>query len=170
LTVLQKEAIDTDSGEIIYDDYETDDFKAGKNRKIKTVKKFCAFYEPLYKKKMVSLLFYTFTRMDHAKKDMKSMLECVKIRYKALKTPIRGYLWALEVSENNHVHYHLVLAIDRIRVKEIPEKMKLEGLWGQRTGVEFIKKSVKAYLTKYLYKGDARVLGCRTYAISRKLV
>jgi hypothetical protein len=175
-TTLEKENTDIETGEILYDDYLTDDFKASKGRKIKTVRKFCDFYEPLYRARKVSLLFHTFTRLNYSKKDMKSMVECAKVRYESLKRPIRGYLWALELKKNDrmesgyHLHYHFVVAIDRIYVKEIPEKLKFEDLWGQRTGVEFIKKSIRAYLSKYLYKSDARILSRRSYAISRKLI
>jgi hypothetical protein len=176
LTVLEKETVYSDTGEIIYDDYATDDFKAAKGRKIKTVRKFIDFYEPLYRSRKVSLLFHTFTRMDYAKKDMRRMIDKAKIRYESLGRPIRGYLWALELKENEgmesgfHIHYHLVVAIDRLNVKEIPDELKFEDLWGQRTGVEFIKKGVKAYLSAYLYKSDGRLLHKRSYAISRKLL
>ena len=175
LTVLEKPvAVDTGSGEIIYEDYQTDDFKASRNRKIKTITKFCDYYEPLYRRRKVSLLFHTFTRIDYSKKDMRTMLECVKIRYEALGLPIRGYLWALEAKRNEkliyHIHYHLVIAIDRVQFKEIPKELKFEELWGQRTGVEFITKSIRSYLSKYLYKSEAKLLGKRSYSISRKLL
>jgi hypothetical protein len=175
LTVLEKPvAVDTGSGEINYEDYQTDDFKASRNRKIKTVEKFCDFYEPLYRRREVSLLFHTFTRIDYAKKDMRRMLDKVKIRYNSLGWPIRGYLWALELKKNEkliyHIHYHLVIATDRVRIIEIPSALKFEDLWGQRTGVEFITKSIRRYLSKYLYKSDAKLLGKRSYSISRKLL
>lgn len=175
LTVLEKPiAVDTGSGEIIYEDYQTDDFKASRNRKIKTISKFCDFYEPLYRSRKVSLLFHTFTRINHSKKNMKTMLECVKRRYESLGLPIRGYLWALESKRNEklvyHIHYHLVIAIDRVHFKEIPEALKFEDLWGQRTGIEFITKSIRRYLSKYLYKSEAKLLGKRSYSISRKMI
>lgn len=170
LTVLSKEDINEDTGEIFYSDYNTDDFKASRNRKIKTVNKFCDFYESLYQSKKVSLLFHTFTRINYSKKDMVLMMENVKDRYEALKRKIRGYLWVLEISENNHIHYHLIVSIDRVYFKEIPKELKFEDLWGQRTDVEFIKKSIRAYLSKYLYKSQAKLLGKRSYAISRKLL
>lgn len=176
LTTLERpDCIDTGTGEIIYVDYETDDFKASKNRKIKTVEKFCDYYEPLYRSRKVSLLFHTFTRIEYAKKDMRRMIDKVKLHYVALNRPIRGYLWALELKQNEnmdggyHIHYHLVVAINRIYVKEIPEELKFQDLWGQRTGVEFIKRSVRSYLSKYLYKSDAKLLSRRAYAISRTL-
>jgi len=177
LTTLEStECIDTGTGEIIYADYLTDDFKAARNRKIKTVEKFCDFYEPLYRARRVSLLFHTFTRLNYSGQDMRRMLDNVKYRYSLLKRRIRGYLWALELKQNEnmdggfHIHYHLVVVIDRVQWKEIPEELKFEDLWGQRTGVEFIKKTVKGYLSKYLYKSDGKILSRRSYAISRKLL
>jgi hypothetical protein len=175
-TTLEKPiAVDTGSGEVIYEDYQTDDFKASRRRKIKTIEKFCDYFEPLYRRRKVSLLFHTFTRFDYAKKDMRRMLDKVKLRYELLNWPIRGYLWALELKENEkmggyHIHYHLVIATDRVQVKEMPSALKFEDLWGQRTGVEFITKSIRSYLSKYLYKSDAKLLGKRSYSISRKLI
>jgi len=170
LTTLEKPiSVDTGTGEIIYEDYNTDDFKASRNRKIKTVEKFCNYYEPLYKTRKISLLFHTFTRFNYAKKDMRRMVEQAKRRYNSLNRPIRGFIWVLEISETNHIHYHFIVAIDRIRWKKIPDELKFEDLWGQRTGVEFIIKGIKCYLTKYLYKSDARILGKRSYSISRHL-
>jgi len=168
-TMFSREDTNVDTGEIIYTGYQSDDFKAARHRKIKTITKFCDFYEPLYRTRKVSLLFHTFTRMNYAKSDMRRMLDSIKYRYISLKRPIRGFLWALEISENLHIHYHLVVAIDRIQVKEIPAALKFEDLWGQRTGVEFIKKSIRSYLSKYLYKSEGKLLGKRTYSISRNL-
>jgi hypothetical protein len=176
LTTLEHpKCIDTGTGEIIFEDYETDDFKAAKRRKIKTVKKFCDFYEPQYQKRQISLLFHTFTRIEYSRTDMRRMLDNIKFRYKALNRPIKGFLWAIELKENEkmesgyHIHYHLVVAIKRLQVSKIPEELKFNDLWGQRTGVEFIKKSVRSYLSKYLYKSDAKILGRRAYSISRHL-
>jgi len=170
LTRFEKESVNIDSGEVVYSDYLSDDFKASRNRKIKTVEKFCNFYEPLYQAREVSLLFHTFTRMNYSKQDMRRMLDNVKIRYGALKREIRGYIWVLEIPETNHVHYHLIVAIDRYEVKEIPEQLKFDDLWGQLTNVEFIKKGIRVYLSKYLYKSNAKLLHKRSYAISRKLL
>jgi plasmid rolling circle replication initiator protein Rep len=106
---------------------------------------------------------------------MRRMLDNVKYRYEKINRPIRGYVWALELKENEgmqsgyHIHYHLVVAVDRFNIQRIPNELKFEDLWGQRTGIEFIKKSVRSYLSKYLYKSDAKILGRRSYAISRKL-
>ena len=147
LTVPLK--IDTGTGEIVCTEYSTDDLKSAKNRKIKTVEKFCNFYEPLYRQRKISVLFHTFSRADYSQADMRRMLEKIKRRYKSIGREILGYLWVIEFAENQkminglHIHYHLVISIKRIRVTEIPEALKFNDIWGQRTGVEFIKKVCK---------------------------
>lgn len=177
LTVLNKPVnLDTGTGEIIYDDYNTDDFKASRQRKIKTVNKFSDKYDPLYHKQIVSLLFFTFTRTNFAKKDMRRMMDIIKDHLIAENRPILGYIRVQEIKPNEkieggwHVHEHIVVAIKRVKWKTIPERLKFNDIWGQRTGVEFVRKGVKCYLSKYLYKSDAKLLGKRSYAISRKLL
>ena len=173
--MLTREDLDEETGEITYTGYQTDDFKTARHRKIKTITKFCDFYEPLYRSRKVSLLFHTFTRMNYAKNDMRRMLDSIKYRYEALNRPIRGFLWALEIKENKkmeggyHIHYHLIVAVDRFQVQRMPKELMFEDLWGQRTDVEFIKKSVRGYLSKYLYKSEGKLLKHRTYSISRNL-
>jgi hypothetical protein len=106
---------------------------------------------------------------------MRRVVDDLKEAYLAIKRPIRGYLWALELEPNEkmksgyHIHYHLIVAIDRIRVEKIPEKLKLQNVWGQFTQVEFIKKSVRGYLMKYLSTPGPRSLDHRMYGISRFL-
>lgn len=176
LTTLEVMKENPDTGEIKQYEYYTDDFKATWGKQLKVVNRFCDYAEPLYRKKEISLLFHTFTRMEYARQDMSSMLDAVKVRYRALKRPIRGYLWVLELKKNDdmefgyHIHYHLVVAIDRLNVKKIPAELKFEDLWGQRTGVAFIYKSVRGYLMKELGKSDAKLLNKRAYSISRKLI
>jgi len=155
--------------------FETDDFKVSHLRRNKSSDKFCNFYELLYLNRKVSVLFHTFTRNDYAQKDISTMLECVKRRYKALKRPVRGYFWVLELKRNRkmitgyHIHYHLVVAIDRVTWLNIPKRLKFEDLWGQRTGVGFIEKSIRSYLKKELVKSNAKILRKRMYGISQNL-
>lgn len=176
VTLRVPRSVDTGSGEIIYADYQTDDIKTIKHNKIKTINRYCDFYEPLFRSRKVSLLFHTFSRADYSKTDMRRMLDNIKYRYKIINREILGYLWAVEFAPNEnmingfHIHYHLIVAIKRIQVTEIPEALKFNDLWGQRTGVEFIKKSVRNYLSKYLYKGEGKILGRRNYSISRNLL
>jgi hypothetical protein len=176
LTTLEVTKENPDTGEIHHFEHYTDDFKASWKRQSKAVKEFCDFYEPLYRKKEVSVLFHTFTRWDCSKKSMSRMLDAAKDRYEALKRPVRGWLWCFELKENEkmefgyHMHYHMVIAIDRLNVKKIPALLKFENLWGQRTGVAFVKKSVRAYLCKELNKSDAKLMNRRSYSRSRVFI
>jgi len=177
LTTLEVTKEDLETGEISTYEHYTNDFKASANRRNKALKEFCGYYEPLYRIKEVSVLFFTFTRWEFAKRDMRSMVDMVMKRLEALKWPVRGWLWCLELKKNDnmefgwHIHYHLVVATDRVKVKKIPDELKLEGLWGQRTDVEFVKYSVKNYLNKEMNKSNsAKLIGRRTYSRSRKFI
>lgn len=155
---------------------ETTDLKASKNRMLQKVNSFCDFYEPLYQAHKVSVLFFTFTRANYSSKTIATMLECVRKRLKVLKWPLRGYIWVLESKKNQnmeggyHVHYHLVIAVDRVNIVKIPNELKVENLWGQRTGVEFIRKTIRGYLSKELSKANAKVCYRRRYGISKKFI
>ena len=60
-THLQRHKL-TENCDFEVSDYHTDSFKAANYRKIKAMKKFGEFYQPLYEKKEVTLWFLTFTR------------------------------------------------------------------------------------------------------------
>jgi hypothetical protein len=115
-------------------------------------------------------MFHTFTRANYAEKSIQEIIDNLKQRYKAIGREVRGYIWTAEVSENLHWHYHLAIAIDRIRVTEIPGEIKLDVLWGQRTGVEFVRKNLRHYMAKYFAKQNARVIGLRSYGKSNKYI
>jgi hypothetical protein len=171
IVLLEKADVDVNTGEIspIKEIHQTDEIKASRRRKIKAVKEFCDFYEPLYKQKIVSLLFLTFTRMNYARMTFSRMLD--NIRYhveKQLKIKIRGFVWVLEASNRNHLHYHLCLAIDRLNAPKMPQELMFESLWGQRTQVRFVVKTIRGYLMKYLSKDHSAVEGMRGYGRSRK--
>lgn len=156
--------------------YMTNNLRSGRNRKIKTVERFFNYYEPLYQKRIVSVLLVTLTRINFAKLNIITFLECIKVRLEALKWHLRGYLWVMELKSNKkilggfHLHYHLVLAVDRVRIEKLPKELRLSELWGQRTEVKFVKKTVRGYLSKYLYKSEGKVNGYRNYGISKKLL
>lgn len=115
------------------------------------------------------MLFFTFTGMNNSKLLFSDLLDNIKYHFsEQLNRPIRGYFWALEVSENFHVHYHLCVAIDRLAVNKMPKALMFEKLWGQRTQVTFVKKSVRRYLSKYLAKDSYRAIGFRSYGKSSK--
>lgn len=166
-----KSTICNSDGEIIdFQKYQTNEIKQSNGRKIRALDKFCAYYQPLYRKKKVSLMFHTFTRANYAEKSIQEIIDNLKQRYKAIGREVRGYIWTAEVSENLHWHYHLAIAIDRIRVTEIPGEIKLDVLWGQRTGVEFVRKNLRHYMAKYFAKQNARVIGLRSYGKSNKYI
>ena len=156
--------------------YKTDNLKGSKSRKVLACERFFNFYEPLYQKRKVSLLLFTFSRANFARLDIKTVLEVLKKRVRSLKWHWRAYMWVFEIAANPkfkggfHLHYHLVIALDRIEIEKFPEKMKLSALWGQRVQVQFIKKSLKSYMSKYLYKSEGKVNGYRSYQVSQKLL
>ncbi len=122
----------------------------------------------LYFKKKVTMLSFTFTRLNYANMPFKDMLDNVRYHFnKILNKPILGYFWTLECSENLHAHYHLCIVIDRWRISKIPEEIKFEKLWGQRTHVVIIKKSVRGYMAPYLSKKNFYLLKFRSYGMSR---
>lgn len=172
LTNLSEIAVNED-GEIVSEGvYTTDEIKSSNGRKILALDRFCDHYQPKYQSREVSLLFHTFTRANHSNLTMRGMLDNVKYHYrKMLNRQIRGYIWTAEVSQKGHWHYHLAVAVDRInfRGSKIPDELKFEDLWGQRTGVEFVRKNIRHYMAKYFAKENARVIGTRSYGISRNL-
>lgn len=167
-TDLQKTDFDVNTGEILgYSVYRTDCLTSGNNRKIKAVNRFVNHFKPLYKSRGVSLLFYTLTIANQAKVSVSDCLSAFKKRLKRRRINLQGYLWVLEVSENLHIHYHVLIAIDRINARgsKLPNYLKLDDIWGARCQVEFVKKSVRGYLSKYFVKAKNRVIGKRQFGV-----
>lgn len=150
--------------------YQTNDFKRSNGKKIKALDAFCGYYQPLYRKRKVTLLFFTFTRANYARLEWKQMMDVVVEYLKRLGLERRGYVWTAEVSEDLHYHFHLCVAIDRVKWKTIPPSLKFENIWGQRTEVDFVKKNVRHYMAKYFAKCDPRVIGKRSYGKSKKFL
>lgn len=173
ITLLTVQNIDESTGEISYEPFPhlSNEIKAANNRKKMTLNKFCDFYEPLYFSRNVSIIFFTFTRLNHSNMQFSDLIDSIKYHFsEQLNRPVRGYFWALEVSQNLHLHYHLCVAIDRLAIKKMPKALMFENLWGQRTEVTFVKKSIRRYLSKYLAKDSFRVLGMRSYGKSSKFI
>jgi hypothetical protein len=95
-------------------------------------------------------------------------MNILKKRLKRNGVKFFGYLWVMEISENNHIHYHFILTTSRINCKgkTLPDFLKLNDYWGARTQVEFIKKGLKYYLGKYFYKNKVRITDKRLYGKS----
>lgn len=171
LTTMTYDVVDLETGEVKNDKklyLETDSIKSSNNRKIKSLDKFCNYFDPLYKKKEVSLMFHTFTKANEANITFPRMIENLKYHYSSiLNKETRGYIWTLEVSKNLHIHYHLCMAIDRLSVRKIPDCLYFEELWGKRTQVEFVRKNVRHYMAKYFAKENYRVENMRSYGCSK---
>ena len=169
VTTLKRIEVDTNTGEISHSIYLTDDFKSKKGRIFKKVDAFASVWQPLYDKKKVSILMHTLTMANMANLSVSAMVDNVKYRYKSIGYPIKAYFWVSEVSEDYHWHYHLVVVTDRLKLrgKTLPKALKFNDVWGCRTQVAFVKKSVKSYLTYYLNKSEAKVISLRGCGSSR---
>lgn len=159
-TTLKRFEVDTDTGEISASYYLTDDFKGKKGRIFKKIGAFADLWQPEYTKKKVSIFFLTFTMANGANMRFSDMIDNVKYRYKSIGFKLKAYFWVSEVSENNQWHYHLCVVTDRmnIRGKKMPDELKFEGLWGKITGITFVEKSIKSYLSSYINKSQATVI------------
>ncbi len=160
---------DTETGELLEEQvYQINDLEQGVKRKRKAIRSFTDFYEPLYQSKKVSCMFFTLTQANQSSDNLRDTLNAIKKRFARHNLPVLGYLWVSEVSKNNHWHYHLAIATKRVYWKQIPKWAKVDDLWGRRTGIEFIRKSIGAYLGKYIGKDNiGRILNFRGYAKSR---
>jgi len=170
-TDLMEWDVDESTGEMIPKGvYSTNDFKVSNGKKIKSLDKFCNFYQPLYKAKKVTLWFLTFTRANKANMPFNTMSKIVVQYFKRLGIDVKGFIWTAEVSENLHWHYHLCISTDRVRLEggKFPELLKFDNIWGQRTEIEFVKRNVKHYMSKYFAKHNYRIIGSRSYGCSRK--
>lgn len=164
------DVVDLETGEVSEQEHISNCFKKANARKIKALKRFCDTYQPLFKQRKVSLLLHTFTRSNRAKITFRDMLKNIRYHYeKQMGLKVYGFLWALEISEGLHVHYHLCISVSRFKVSKMPKELKFESLWGQRTGVEFIRLNIKNYLAKYFAKDNYRAFEKRSYGMSRTL-
>ncbi len=153
--LLKPVEVDTETGEIRYEEHQTDDFKRSNYRRIKRVQAFSNAYEPLYRSKKVSILMHTLTRINFAIKDISEFIENVKDRYGQINRQVLGYIWIAEVGEKtNMIHYHIAVAVPRFKVERMPLALKMDDLWGQMTQVQFVRKSVTGYLAKYMIKSN----------------
>lgn len=168
-TDLLQTTLDKNTGEIIDTSvYQTNDLTSGNYRKIKAVNKFCDVYEPLYRKHEISVMFYTLTLANETDATIPKLMNAFKMRLKRNGIKLRGYVWVLEISDKLHIHYHLLVATDRIKIKgkKMPEFLKINDLWKCRTQVKFAQKHVRGYLAKYFVKCSSRILHKRSYGLT----
>ncbi len=169
LTKLLKTVRDVNTDEIMASEIiETNDTFLRLKRRKRALKSFTDYFEPLYRRRKVTLLFITFTIANENGVTLRSVIDQFKKRCKRNGYPCHGYFWVMEISEDLHVHYHGLFAIDRMNVRgaSIPNWWKLDELWGARTTVEMVKRSVHGYLAKYMDKGHEKIEGKRMYGRS----
>jgi hypothetical protein len=169
ITKLLKTVRDVNTGEMTASEIiETNDTFLRLKRRKRALKSFTDYFEPLYRRRKVTLLFITFTIANENGVTLRSVIDQFKKRCKRNGYPCHGYFWVMEISEDLHVHYHGLFAIDRMNVRgsSIPNWWKLDELWGARTTVEMVKRSVHGYLAKYMDKGHEKIEGKRMYGRS----
>ena len=166
------EILDLETGELLEDqDYQTTDLEQGIKRKRKAIRSFTDFYEPLYQARKVSCYFFTLTQANQSNEKLSITLDAIKKRFARHNLPVLGSIWVSEISSKGHWHYHLAIATKRVYWKKIPKWAKVDDLWGRRTQIVFIKKSIGAYLGKYIGKDNmGRIISFRGYGKSRKFL
>jgi len=181
--------INTDTGEIEAIIKETDSLIRQRGRIINTLKAFDRIYKPLYYRKKVSCLFGTLTDLPGAKITIRMFISNLKKALKRSGINLLSYAWIHEVKYKPnakgkelpvHVHYHFVLAIERIEVTggRMPHCLSssyLQDMYGRGVKVTFIKggNACLRYCSKYISKnGDEEngiTLGLRRYGASRNI-
>ena len=168
LTILAEFQYSEDGFPIHIGNLETSDLKASNHRKIKAVDKWCDYWQPRYKAKEVSLFFFTLTSANNARMKIGDLLRILKTNLKRNNVELLDYLWIQEISEGLHFHYHLTISIPRVSFKRIPNFLKMDKYWGQRTEISFVKKNIRFYLSKYFGKSSWRIdQGFRAYSKMR---
>jgi hypothetical protein len=115
------------------------------------------------------MLSLTFTKANETTSTIRSVLDNFRKRCKRNDCQVFGYFWVLDISANLHVHYHVLVAVQRIDIKgkPMPLWLKMHDVWNRHTEVAFVRKSLRGYLAKYLEKNrDMKVLGKRMYGKS----
>jgi hypothetical protein len=151
--------------------YESNSHRAANNRKIKALNGFCDYYQPLYARRSVTLFMFTLTGFwTHTEMEVKDLIEVLKARFKRRGAKMLGYIWTFEISPDLHPHYHLAVAVERMNLKgkTLPKYLFLDKVWSARTQVDFVKKNIKHYLSKYFAKNNFRALNKRSYGTSAK--
>jgi hypothetical protein len=181
--------INTSTGEIEAIIKETDSLIRQRGRIINTLKAFDRIYKPLYYQKKVSCFFGTLTDVPGAKITIRMFMANLKKAFKRSGINLLSYCWVNEVKYKHdakgkelpiHVHYHFVLAIERIEVTggKLPVCLSaayLTEMYGRIASVTFIKggDACLRYCSKYISKtGDIEngiTLGLRRYGASRNI-
>ena len=181
--------INTSTGEIEAIIKESDTLIKQRGKIINTLKAFDRIYKPLYYRKKVSCFFGTLTDLPAAKITIRMFIGNLKKALKRSGINLLSYVWVNEVKYKPnakgkelpiHVHYHFVLATERIEVTggNLPICLSasyLTEMYGRFAAVTFIKggDACLRYCSKYISKnGDEEngiTLGLRRYGASRNI-
>lgn len=181
--------VNTSTGEIEAIIKETDSLIRQRGKIINTLKSFDRIYKPLYYQKKVSCFFGTLTDLPGANITIRMFMANLKKAFKRSGINLLSYVWVNEVKYKHdakgkelpiHVHYHFVLAIERIEVTggKLPVCLSaayLTEMYGRIASVTFIKggDACLRYCSKYISKtGDIEngiTLGLRRYGASRNI-
>ena len=180
--------INTLTGEIEALIKESNSLMRQRGKVINSLKTFDTIYSPLYRKRKVSCLFGTLTNLPGAKITMRMFMGNLKKAFKRSGINLLSYVWVHEVKYKEargkqleaHIHYHFVLAIERIEVTggSLPECLSssyLTSMWGQIGKIKFITGGTAClnYCSKYISKNGSSengvVLGIRRYGASRNI-
>ena len=181
--------INTITGEIEAIIKESDTLIKQRGKIVNTLKAFDRIYKPLYYKKKVSCFFGTLTDVPAAKITIRMFMANLKKALKRSGINFLSYVWVNEVKYKPdakgkelpiHIHYHFVLATERIEVtgEGLPTCLSasyLTDMYGRRASVKFIKggEACLNYCSKYISKnGDLEngiTLGLRRYGASRNI-
>lgn len=181
--------INTITGEIEAIIKESDSLIRQRGKIINTLKAFDRIYKPLYYQKKVSCMFGTLTDLPGANITIRMFISNLKKAFKRSGINLLSYCWVNECKYKPdakgkelpiHVHYHFVLALERIEVtgEGLPTCLSssyLTSMYGRRASVTFIKggDACLRYCSKYISKnGDIEngiTLGLRRYGASRDI-
>jgi hypothetical protein len=181
--------VNTSTGEIEEIIKETDSLIRQRGKIINTLKAFDRIYKPLYYRKKVSCFFGTLTDLPGANITIRMFMANLKKALKRSGINFLSYVWVNEVKYKPdakgkelpiHIHYHFVLATERIEVtgEGLPTCLSasyLTDMYGRRASVKFIKggEACLRYCSKYISKnGDIEngiTLGLRRYGASRNI-
>jgi hypothetical protein len=160
-TDLLQTDFDVSTGEILAQSvYRTNDLIQGNNRKIKALNRLKNEFKEQWRKRKVSIFFYTFTVANENGVQISKAFNGIKKRFLRNGHPVKGYCWVLDIDNDSyHIHYHAIIVADRIKCKgkKLPEWLKMDDLWRARCQVQF-GHGFNYYLAKYLAKNNWRVV------------
>lgn len=159
-TDLLQTNFDRNTGEVFGQSvYRTDCLTSGNKRKIAALNRLKNEFSDLYRKRKVSIFFYTFSIANENGVAISKAFDGIRKRFLRNGHPIRGYCWVLDIDKDSfHIHYHAIIVCERINCKgkKLPEWLKMDDLWKARCQVQF-GRSFNYYLAKYLAKNNWRV-------------